>query len=132
MRGLTLLVMTTKDFLILVYRSQSSPAIRLAPQAEFLLRNSLVASTQRNYQKILQKYMSFCRQFGYSPFPSSFLTAAHWIADLMSSVRPATAKSYLGAIRALDFLVGIDTSGIDGTGNKVVKRGVDLLYYLWL
>src|SRR5579859_7559214 len=118
-----LLVMMMKDLLILVYRSQSSPAIRLAPQAEFLLRNSLAASTQRNYQKILQKYTSFCRRFGYCPFPSSFPTAAHWIADLMSSIRPATAKSYLGAIRALHFLAGIDTSGIDDARIPLILKG---------
>jgi hypothetical protein len=41
----------------------------------------------------------------------------------MSSVRPAAAKSYLGAIRALHFLAGIDTSGIDDPRIPLILKG---------
>jgi hypothetical protein len=41
----------------------------------------------------------------------------------MSCVKPATAKSYLGALRALHCLAGIDTSGIDDARIPLIVRG---------
>lgn len=32
---------------------------------------------------------------GYSPFPASITAITHWIADIIPSVKPATAKSYV-------------------------------------
>jgi hypothetical protein len=41
----------------------------------------------------------------------------------MSSVKPATAKSYLSALGALHFEAGIDTSGIDDARISLMLRG---------
>ena len=41
----------------------------------------------------------------------------------MSFVKPATAKSYLGAIRSFHLQTGIDTSGIDDARIPIIFRG---------
>jgi len=46
----------------------------------------------------------------------------------MSSVRPATAKSYLGALRSYHVQTGVDTAGIDDNRIPLILRGGKRIY----
>src|SRR5579859_6999692 len=70
-------------------------------QAKHLLYNSLAPSTRRNYDSITWSYESCCRKYNYYPsFPTSFKTISHWLAEIMSSIKPTTAKSYLHVLHS--------------------------------
>src|SRR5438045_9212236 len=92
--------------------SQSPSTISIAPEAAFLLHNSLAPSTWRRYGKILRTYESFCRQYHYASYPSSFKTVSHWLAQILSSVKPATAKSYLGMLKSFHVETGMSVTAL--------------------
>jgi hypothetical protein len=85
-------------------------------------------STRRVYDTIRQQYISFCQEHDYSPYPSSFRAASHWIAHLMHSVKPSTAKRYIGALRSLHVQAGFDTTGIDDNHIPLILCGGKRIY----
>src|SRR5579859_1300766 len=106
----------------------SPSASTLAPEAAFLLHNSLALNTRRNYEKIVRNYNSFCQKYCYNPYPSSFETVSHWLAQILSSVKPATAKSYLGALKSFHVQTGRSTSAFRDERLDLIIRGGKRIY----
>ena len=79
---------------------QSPSIITLAPEAAFLLHNSLAPSTRRRNGTILRTHESFCQQFQHTSYPPFLEAVSYWLAQILSSVKPATAKSYLSALKS--------------------------------
>ena len=62
----------------------------LAPEAFFLLQNSLAPSTRKGYSKAVANYKYFAKSHGYAPFLGSLKTITHWIASLLPTVKHST------------------------------------------
>ena len=55
---------------------------------------------RRNYDSSVESYKRFVIYHGYLTFPATITTITHWIADLVRTVKPETAKAYLNALRS--------------------------------
>jgi hypothetical protein len=94
------------------------------PEVAFLLYNSLAPRTRRTHSKIVATYEFFCRQHYYAPYPASFRTISHWLAHLLSSLKPATTKCYLGALKSFHIRTSRSTSAFqDDRLNLIIKGG---------
>ena len=78
--------------------------------------------------EILRIYESFCRQYHYTSYPSSFKTVSHWLTQIMSSVKPATAKSYLGALKSFHVETGMSVTALKDPHLDLIIRGGQRLY----
>src|SRR6266516_383958 len=108
--------------------SEPSTTITFAPEAAFLLHNSLAPSTRKKYNKILRGFEAFCQQHHYKPYPSSFDAVSHWLAKILSSVKPTTAKSYIGALRAFHIENGMSNAVLKDPRLDLIIRGGRRVY----
>lgn len=91
-------------------------------------------NTKSTYKCQMKKYLDFCTQYRCQPAPASSQTVCRYIAFLAQSMRPASIKQYLNAIRLLhlqhgfpnplegDFAINSVLKGVQRVKGDFVKR----------
>ena len=69
---------------------------------------ALSQATKRAYATESKRYMSFCRKYSITPFPTTQLTLCYFAAYLSKQVQHATIRLYLAAIRAEQLSRGLE------------------------
>ena len=80
-------------------------------------------STRRSCNSARKSYEFFCRNHGYISFPASLKAVTHWLTEVMRTAKPATANSYLNALRSFHLESGIPTSVFEDPRIDLVIRG---------
>ena len=74
-----------------------------------LFSAGLAPSTRRNYQSGSRRYLSFCEQYDFHPFPTTESTLTRFVAFLFESqLTGATVKNYLAVVRHAQIALGLE------------------------
>ena len=102
--------------------------IDLAPEVKYLLYHSFAPATRRSYNSARESYKSFCRNYSYIPFPTSLKTITHWLANVMTTAKSATARSYLTTLRSFHLECGYSNATFDDPRVDLIIRGGKRVY----
>jgi hypothetical protein len=84
--------------------------IDLAPEAKYLLYCSFAPAARRSYNSAKGSYESFCRNYNYIHLPTSLKPITLCLADVMTTAKPISAKSYLTTLRSFHLECGFSTA----------------------
>ena len=69
---------------------------------------ALSPATKRAFATGSKRYMSFCRKYSITPFPTTQLTLCYFAAYISKQVQHATIRLYLAAVRAEQLSRGLE------------------------
>ena len=99
---------------------------------KLLLRNSFAPSTRQIYENLEAITPHFVKKktesWLHPPFPCSVEPITAWFAYIMHAAKPATAKSYLNAIRFYHITNGFSTSVFNNSLIELVTKGGKRIY----
>ena len=85
---------------------------------------ALSPATKRAYATGSKRYMSFCRKYSITPFPTTQLTLCYFAAYISKQVQHATIRLYLAAVRAEQLSRGLEDPLKDTQQLSWLLRGV--------
>ena len=85
---------------------------------------ALSPATKQAYATGIKCYMSFCRKYSITPFPTTQLTLCYFVAYLSRQVQHATIRLYIAAVRAEQMSQGLEDPLKDTQQLSWLLRGV--------